>query len=146
MSHRLRPEHARRFVHGVWGAQRRLEARLEATLVSDAGLDLDDFVVLEHVAHTDLSPGELATALRLPPHTVSRRLGRLERRGLLRRTLDPDDARRRSLRATAAGSAALQRAHAHLDDRLGPALEGLGEQRLEALLAHLTALAAADDE
>jgi len=145
MSQRYTRDQARRFVHGIWGAQQRLVQRLATSLQADAGLDLDDFVLLEHVAHTDLAPGELATTLRLPPHTISRRLGRLETRGLLRRVLDPDDARRRVLRPTAAGSAALQRAYVLLDERLSGALRGLGAERLDALLSDLTTLAASDD-
>ena len=137
---------ARRFAHAVWGAHRRLVTRVGSDLEADAGLDLDDFVLLEHVAHTDLTPGQLATTLRLSADGVSRQLGRLERRGLLRRALDPDDARRRRVRPTAAGGAALQRAYALLERRLSPTLGALGEDRLRDLLATLTALAAAEDD
>ncbi len=139
-------EAARRLVHGVWGVHRRLTDRLERTLADASGLDLDAFVLLETVALTDLAPGEIGQALRLPAHTVSRGLGALERDGLLVRSLDPADARRRVVVPTEAGRAALARAHAHLDAALGGWLTELAPDRIVAALDALTRLATGRDE
>jgi len=136
---------ARRLVHGLAGAWRRLEARATPALLASTGLDLDDFVFLETIAMTDLSPGEIAAALRIPAHGVSRRLAALEGAGLVRRTLDPDDARRRVLTVTPHGSSTLAAAHIALDARLGPMLQALGAERNHALLDALTRLAAGVD-
>jgi DNA-binding MarR family transcriptional regulator len=137
---------ARRLVHGIWGVHRRLAARLEPTLADASGLDLDAFVLLETVALTDLAPGEIALALRLPAHTVSRGLGALEAAGLVVRSLDAMDARRRVVTPTDAGRAALARAHAHLDEALGGWLTELAPDRIVAALDALTRLATGRDE
>ncbi len=133
-------------MHGIWGVHRRLTARLASTLAEASGLDLDAFVLLETVALTDLAPGEIALALRLPAHTVSRGLGALEADGLVVRTLDPADARRRVVSPTEAGRAALARAHAHLDTALGGWLVELPPDRTVAALDALTRLATGRDE
>lgn len=136
---------ARRLVHGLAGALRRLEAQAAPAMLAAAGLDLDDFVFLETIAMTDLSPGEIAAALRIPPHGVSRRLAALERSGLVRRALDPEDARRRVLTVTPHGRTTLTAAHATLEARLGPMLHDLGAERSHALLDALTRLASGFD-
>lgn len=138
-------EAARRLVHGVWGMHRRLETRLRPGLEEACGLDLDDFVLLETVALTDLAPGEVALALRVPPHTVSRGLGRLEGAGLVQRRIDPGDARRRSVALTDAGRGALARAHAHLEARLAGWLTELPPDRTLLALDAITRLATGRD-
>jgi len=137
--------HARRLVHGLAGAWRRLEARAAPDMRASAGLDLDDFVFLETVAMTDLAPGEIAAALRIPPHGVSRRLAALEHAGLVRRTLDPEDHRRRVLSVTPHGHTVLAAAHASLEARVAPMLRELGPERSAAVLDALTRLAAGLD-
>ena len=136
---------ARRLVHGLAGAWRRLEARAAPDMLASADLDLNDFVFLETVAMTDLSPGEIAAALRIPPHGVSRRLAALEGAGLLRRALDPTDQRRRVLTVTPHGRTTLAAAHAALEARVAPMLRELGPERSAALLDALTRLASGLD-
>jgi DNA-binding MarR family transcriptional regulator len=131
----------RHLVHAFWAVRQRLDARVGAPLAEATGLDLMEFVLLEYAAMTDLSPTEIAAAVRVPEHTVSRRLGSLERAGLLHRRIDPDDGRRRTLMLTGAGRARLAEGFA----RLGPMLDELGATRVAALLDALTAFAAADD-
>jgi DNA-binding MarR family transcriptional regulator len=138
-------EATRRLVHGVWGMHRRMATLLGAGLPEACGLDLDDFVLLETIALTDLAPGEVAQALRLPAHTVSRGLGRLEGAGLVARRIDPEDARRRVVVLTDAGRAALARAHAHLEQALGPWLTELPPDRTLLALDALTRLATGRD-
>jgi DNA-binding MarR family transcriptional regulator len=140
---------ARRLVHGLAGARRRLETHAAPALERAVALDLDDFVFLETIAMTDLSPGEISAALRIPPHGVSRRLAALERAGLVRRALDPEDARRRVLTVTPHGRTTLTAAHATLEARVAPMLRELGAERSHALLDALTRLASGgggDDE
>ena len=90
-------------------------------------------------------PGEIAAALRLPPYAISRRLATLEEAGLLRRGLDPDDHRRRTLVVTPHGRAVLSAAHDALEARVAPMLAELGAERTAALLDALTRLAAGAD-
>lgn len=136
---------SRRFLHAFWAVRQRVEARVGAPLRRELGIDLTDIVLLEYAAMTDLSPTEIAAAVRLPEHGVSRRLGALEHAGLLHRRLDPKDARRRRLVLTGAGRARLSDARTAVHQRLAPILGELGPARLAALLDALTALAAADD-
>ncbi|MDF1522541.1 MAG: MarR family winged helix-turn-helix transcriptional regulator [Trueperaceae bacterium] len=138
-------EATRRLVHGVWGMHRRMATLLGTGLPEACGLDLDDFVLLETIALTDLAPGEVAQALRLPAHAVSRGLGRLEGAGLVARRIDPEDARRRVVALTDAGRAALARAHAHLERALGPWLTELPPDRTLLALDALTRLATGRD-
>jgi MarR family transcriptional regulator, organic hydroperoxide resistance regulator len=136
---------SRHLVHAFWAVRQRLDASVGAPLAEATGLDLMEFVLLEYAAMTDLSPTEIAAAVRVPEHTVSRRLGSLERAGLLHRRIDPDDGRRRTLMLTGAGRARLAEARDALGARLGPMLDELGATRVAALLDALTAFAAADD-
>lgn len=53
--------------------------------------------------HPDLTAAEAGQRLRIKGPSVAEVVARLETRGLLRRTADPSDARRRKLRLTAAG-------------------------------------------
>lgn len=136
---------ARRLVHGIAGTWRRLEARTAASLRDAGDLTLDDLVFVETVAMTDLAPGEIATALRMPAYAVSRRLASLEGAGMLRRGLDPDDHRRRTLVLTPHGRAVLAVAQAALEARVAPILAELGPERANVLLDALTRLAAGAD-
>ncbi len=136
----------RRYLHGVWNAMRHLDTLLTPRLTEELGLDLTDLVLLEYVAHTDLGPSQIASVMRLPDHTVSRLLGRLELSGLLQRTVATGDARRRVLRVTPTGRQALASAHAELSAGLAPLLRDLGPQRLQALVETLTLVVAAEAE
>jgi len=62
-----------------------------------------------------LTAGELAALLAVSPATVTGSTDRLEARGLLTRTLDPDDRRSWRIALTAAGQALVQ---AHLSEHL----------------------------
>jgi DNA-binding MarR family transcriptional regulator len=137
--------HPRRLLHGLTGAWRRVEGRAGGALRSATGLDLSDVVFLETVAMTDLSPGEIAEALRIPAHGVSRKLAALEGSGLLRRTIDPADHRRRVLALTPHGRSQLASVQATLEATLGPLFGELGAERSAALLDALTRLAAGVD-
>lgn len=134
---------ARRYLHGVWSAARHLETLLEQSGLERAGIGFAEFILLEHIAHTDLGPSHIAASMRLPDHTVSRLLGRLERTGHLERTVASEDARRRRLRLTPAGHARLAHAQGELTERLGPLLSDLGARRVQALTEGLAFVVAA---
>ncbi len=123
---------------------RQLETLLGPRVAAAAGIELVELVALDYVAHTALGPGEIASAMRLPDHAVSRLLGRLERAGHLARSVARDDARRRTLRLTATGRAALERAHAAVATSLAPLLQELGPARLRGLTEALTLVATAE--
>lgn len=130
----------RRYLHGAWHASR----QLEAVLAQAGPLDLTELVVLEYAVLSDLGPSGIAAALRLPAHTVSRVLGRLEATGLLQRRLDDDDARRRTLVPTRAGRTLLERLHRELHAHVGPLLAVHQPQQLSAFASVLTGVVAAE--
>lgn len=87
---------------GVTSLGRRL--RLER-----GGLTALELSVLGHLHRRGaLSPGELATAERVQPQSLTRTLASLEAAGLLARGADPDDGRRSLLVITEAGRDALR--------------------------------------
>ncbi len=131
---------ARRFLHGTWHATR----HLEAVLATEGPLDLAELLVLEYATLSDLGPSAIAEALRLPHHTVSRVLGRLETTGHVERRLDPSDARRRVIATTEAGRAQLERLHDALQAHVGSLLQAQGATNLGAFAVVLTAIVAAD--
>lgn len=133
-------EVSRRFLHGTWHATR----HLEAVLATAGPLDLTEFVVLEYAALSDLGPSGIADALRLPDHTVSRVLGRLESLDLLERQLDPDDHRRRALLPTRQGRAQLDTLHATLQRHVERILPDHDAEQLRTFATVLTAVVAAE--
>ncbi len=134
---------ARRYLHGIWSATRHLDDLLAQAEPSGRGLGFAELILLEHIAHTDLSPSEIAASMRLRDHAVSRLLGRLERAGDVRRAIADDDARRRRLSLTPAGRDRLARAQRYLGERLAPLLDDLGTHRLQALVEGIHRVVAA---
>ena len=120
-----------------------LELFLEVTLVSHfmfqlarhefhaAGLDPYMFGLLVHVQHRGtMTPTELAAETRVTNTTIRDQVENLVERGLLVRKANPDDARSYLLELTPAGkrfhergTAAYDRARAHLARELGRPLE-----------------------
>lgn len=128
----------------LWHANLRWTAAVTAAL---APLDLTpvQFFVLGGTAwRTEIASGgctqiDLATHTGLDPAMTSKVLRVLERRNLVRRTPDPDDARARRVTLTAEGEALLERAKPLIraTDRtfFGPA--SLEPSELRSLLANL---------
>jgi len=134
------PAFARRYLHGAWHAVRHVERVLAAA----GDIDLTDLVVLEYASLSDLGPSAIADALRVPPHTVSRALGRLASGGLLERRIAAGDARRRTLVPTTSGLATLSRLHASLGSHVAAVLGDQHPDRLRAFADVLTAVVASD--
>jgi DNA-binding MarR family transcriptional regulator len=85
------------------------------------------------------TPTELATALGIPPTTVSRHVARFVRDGLAERTPNPEDGRSYLLRPTARGSEIVET----IAPRIGKLVKALGaatEQPLAEIAAALVAL------
>jgi DNA-binding MarR family transcriptional regulator len=85
------------------------------------------------------TPTELATALGIPPTTVSRHVARFLRDGLAERTPNPEDGRSYLLRPTARGSEIVET----IAPRIGELVKALGrasEQELPEIAAALVSL------
>lgn len=140
----LRDTTSHRFLRGYWKLRQHFVARVNPRLRSRYGLELPEVFLLHFSAVSDLSPGEIAGAMHLPPHAISRRLELLERHGLIERQLDPEDARRRVLRVTAKGQALLDEALGTLDESVNEVLGRLPEEALEPFIRALETLTDAE--
>ena len=107
----------------VLGRIQRIEALADAVLrapFAAAGLGNGDFDALAALRRSGrpyaLSPGELADAMLVTTGAVTKRVDRLEERGLVARTVAPGDARARVVSLTPAGRRLTDRLIAtHLD-------------------------------
>ncbi len=82
--------------------------RFERLCRERAGVSAIQVVALMHLrAHDGARPGELAAAINVGPAAVTGLLDRMEAGGLVRRRVDPDDARAWRLHVTAAGKRAV---------------------------------------
>jgi DNA-binding MarR family transcriptional regulator len=84
--------------------------------------------------------GEIAERLITRDPDVTRLLGRLTRRGLIRREADPADRRVARIRITPTGRALLRRLDPVIAELPGRLLGGLKRRELEALRSHLEAV------
>jgi len=118
------------------------ETRADADLGAAHGLGLSDFAALHHLAQ---APGarlrrvDLARRLALTPSGVTRLLAPLERRGIVAREADGQDARATFAVLTRAGRALVKDATASATAIAETILGSLGE-RDRAAFAKLTAL------
>lgn len=129
----------------VMGRLLRLAAILQTRLqpvFAEAGLSVADFDVLATLRRWDrpMRPGELGRSVLVASGTVTKRLDRLERRGLVRRSVDPDDARGRLVELTPDGRATadtLAERHWTNEEALLSALDSDERELLTGLLRKL---------
>jgi DNA-binding MarR family transcriptional regulator len=113
-----------------------ITAQLVEELLDDEfrrhGLSQRDFAVSSSLRLLQpVTPTALAAALGVPPTTLSAALARLERRGHLARTANPDDGRSHLLELTPEGLAAVEAALPAFRGALERLREELGERREE---------------
>lgn len=124
----------------VLGRIQRIEALADAVLrapFAAAGLGNGDFDALAALRRSGrpyaLSPGELADAMLVTTGAVTKRVDRLEERGLVARTVAPGDARARVVSLTPAGRRLADRLIAtHLDNERA-LLDGLSAAERDTL-------------
>jgi DNA-binding MarR family transcriptional regulator len=118
------------------------DARVDAELGAAHGIGLSDFAALHHLAEspgTRLRRVDLARRLALTPSGVTRLLGPLERRGIVSREADGNDARATYAVLTRAGKSLVKDATATVSSIAESILGSLGE-RDRAAFAKLAAL------
>jgi DNA-binding MarR family transcriptional regulator len=84
-----------------------------------------------------LTAGELAEAVGLSPGAVTTVLDRLEERGLVTRSRDPDDRRRVTLKMTPEANRLAWEAYGPLGEMGGPFMAELSDKELEAVIRFL---------
>ncbi|WP_306205975.1 MarR family winged helix-turn-helix transcriptional regulator [Actinoplanes sp. RD1] len=101
-------------------------SRLIERATENAGINLDrpalGVLLALHMAGEPLRIGEIAKRMQVVGPHVTRQVHELERRGLARRIIDPDDQRARRVELTADGSAAIGRYLQTVLGMLGDAL------------------------
>jgi DNA-binding MarR family transcriptional regulator len=129
---------------GLIGRLHRLADVLNAELRSvfaEAGLGDGDFDVLvtlrRHGSPYELTPSELAATTMVTSSAVTKRIDRLERAGLVTRTVSTEDARSRRIRLTDAGFELVDRLmsrHVANEQRLVSGLSERDRAQLAAIL------------
>jgi DNA-binding MarR family transcriptional regulator len=84
-----------------------------------------------------LTAGELAEAVGLSPGAVTTVLDRLEERGLVTRSRDPDDRRRVTLKMTPEANRIAWEVYGPLGEMGGPLIAELSDKELEAVIRFL---------
>ena len=118
------------------------ESRADAELGAIHGLGVSDFAAMHHLAGAPdgrLRRVDLARRLALTPSAVTRLLAPLERRGIVARQEDGNDARATYAVLTRSGRALVKDATVTLTAIAGSILGGLGE-RDRGVFAKLAAL------
>ncbi|WP_280400772.1 MarR family winged helix-turn-helix transcriptional regulator [Nocardia carnea] len=113
-----------------------LMARLHRQLQNDSGLSLADFDVLVRLTDRPeprIRIGELGQVLQWEKSRLSHHLGRMQKRGLVRREDCPDDARGAFIVLTEQGRAAIeQAAPGHVETVRTLVFDALTEDQVEA--------------
>lgn len=131
------------FMRDFWSLRQRFVEHISPELRERVGLDVPEVFLLHYIGASDLSPSEIAAQMRLPAHAISRRLDALEKRSLIKRSLDPNDARRRVLQLTPAGQRLLREAAALLEQQVAALLGVLDAGVRDVMLGALERLAQA---
>ncbi len=129
---------------GIVGRLHRLAAVLDDELrpvFAEAGLGEGEFDLLATLRRTEppheLTPSQLAASAMVTSGAMTKRLDRLERRGLVRRTVSETDARSRRVTLTDEGFALVDEVlakHVANEHRLVSSLSDLERSRLAHLL------------
>ena len=103
-------------------------------------LTMPQFAVLNHVARVggEHSPVELARAMQVTKATMSSTLARLERKGFVTSTPDPNDGRGRRIALSTAGRMARERAISSVAPHIAAIEREIGVGALEGVLPLLT--------
>lgn len=100
------------------------------------GMELNQFSVLNHLAHTSgpRSPAQLAQAFHVTRGAMTNTLNRLEWAGFVHVHPDWDDARRKSVTISPAGRTALDSALSAIMPIVGEAVGSIGADKVRAAL------------
>ena len=132
---------SRRFIHSFWQLRQQIIRQVNPRVREEHGVDFLEVMILEQIGSTDMSPSEIAEAMQVPAHNISRKLDGLEKAGLIERALDPTDARRRVLSWTPAGQEVASEAQKTLDREVERMLGVLSANDAAAMIQSLETVA-----
>ena len=119
-------------------------ARARLNKVLPKGMELSHFSVLNHLAHQggEKSPAQLARLFHVTKGAMTNTLGKLERSGFIHIRPDWDDARRKHVRISPAGEAALETAIRAIEPVFDRILSSVGSEKIRMILPVLRDLRA----
>lgn len=118
------PDDVLRFMQLIWAVDHELE-RLSKRMERHIGITIPQRMCLLLIAQRPgIHPSELAAVLHLHRGTLTGILRRLERGGLMTRTLDEHDGRRTALRLTGRGTALIRRRTGTFEDAVRRVMAG----------------------
>lgn len=131
------------FMRLIWALDHGLQS-LSKRMQRNLGLTGPQRVALRVLGRRPgISAGDLASTLRIHPSTLTGILSRLQKRGLVKRTRDPQDGRRARLSLTSQGRALDVPSAGTVEAAVKRVLSGIPEDRLRLATELLTAVAAA---
>jgi MarR family transcriptional regulator, organic hydroperoxide resistance regulator len=119
---------------------RHLTRTFDEALGPSYGLATKDFLVLRVMQGGERYPGGIAGYLNMPPASVSRVLERLESKGFIVRSVDPQDHRRFRLEVTDVGATAAEAIRGLLRETLNRSYAHVPASTLRAAIEELTTL------
>lgn len=131
---------AEQFLKSFWGVRQHLLRHITPIMQEKQGLELAEYFLLKHIATHNNSPGEISQQLYIPPHGISRKLDHLQKKGLISRHLDPQDARKRLLEISPKGRQTLNSAELTMHEEVNKMLGVLSSKELSTLLELLAKL------
>ena len=133
-------EQAALYLRSMRLLQQGLMREMEPMLTERFGIDFRLYFIIRHIEMGMVHPGAISKALHLPNSVITRHLDQIVERGLLERSLDPDDSRRIKLTLTKEGERIGREAHRATCDVIGARLERLAPARREAFMSALLEL------
>jgi DNA-binding MarR family transcriptional regulator len=130
----------KRFLKGFWNLRQKLFKEIGGKLRNAYGVELSHVQILRTISHHHVSPTQLAEEMQIPAHGISRALDYLATQNLLKRSLHPDDARKRTLTITPAGTTLLSQSDALIESEMQSILSVLSKKDLDLFLHYLEIL------
>lgn len=131
------------FLASQWKFNQALGRHLMPLIEQQHGIGLKDLMVLGHIRSGVQYPTELACELQIPKHMTSRVLDDLLGKGLIERSIDPQDSRRTRLSVSPAGLTLLQEARTTVDATIRQMFEHIPEAQRAGVLSAVQTLAQA---
>ncbi|WP_034336913.1 MarR family winged helix-turn-helix transcriptional regulator [Deinococcus misasensis] len=133
-------ELASRYLLVYWQHREHFARMLAPILKAEHGLELRDYGILRYLEQDGVTPGVLSEVLHLPGYATSRLLDPLIKKGLIVRSVDPQDARRYLLQLTEQGRGVIRTIEGRFAQELARTFERLGKDRVMVLMDTLESL------
>ena len=135
------------FLRNMYELNISIVQRLSPMLEAQQGIDMRLYFILHIISDQCIVfPSAIAQAIRLPNSLVTKHLDQLAQKGLLERSMDPEDSRRIRVKVTAKGVETMHGADLILAEQVGQRLSRVSDRRRADFLATLVDLAHEPDQ